>query len=93
MRTISDESMLKRHLEIVRSQGYAIDDEEWNAGVRCIAVPVYDHRDKCEAAIGISGPMTRLSLEKLAQLSPSVIAIGKELSAKLSFRYHPLEEE
>ena len=93
MRTISDESMLKRHLEIVRAQGYAIDDEEWNLGVRCIAVPVFDHRDKCEAAIGISGPTTRLPLEKISQLSPIVIEIGKELSAKLSFRYHNVEEE
>lgn len=93
MRTITDESMLKRHLEIVRTQGYTLDDEEWNLGVRCIAVPVFDHRDKCEAAIGISGPTTRLSLEKLAHISSSVVEIGKELSAKLSFRYHTVEEE
>ena len=93
MRTISDESMLKRHLEIVRTQGYAIDDEEWNLGVRCIAVPVFDHRDKCEAAIGISGPTTRLPLEKISQLSTTVLEIGKELSKKRSFRYHEMVEE
>ncbi len=93
MRTITDASMLKRHLEIVRSQGYAIDDEEWNLGVRCIAVPVFDHRDKCEAAIGISGPTTRLSLEKISQLSTTIMQIGKDLSSKLSFRYHTVEEE
>lgn len=93
MRTITDSSMLKRHLEIVRSQGYAIDDEEWNLGVRCIAVPVFDYRDKCEAAIGISGPTTRLSLEKLSQLSTIVIEIGKELSAKMSFRYEPPQDD
>ncbi len=93
MRTITDEFMLKRHLEIVRSHGYAIDDEEWNLGIRCIAVPVFDYRDKCEAAIGISGPTTRLSLEKLSQISSSVIEIGKELSAKMSFRYGALSEE
>ena len=89
MRTITDESTLKRHLEIVRANGYAIDDEEWNLGVRCIAVPIFDYRDKCEAAIGISGPTTRLSLEKISQLSTAVIEIGKELSAKMSFRYEP----
>lgn len=93
MRTITDESMLKRHLEIVRSNGYSLDDEEWNLGVRCIAVPVFDHRDKCVAAIGISGPTTRLSLEKLSQLSPSIIKIGEELSARLSYRYNTTENE
>lgn len=93
MRTITDESMLKRHLEIVRSQGFSLDDEEWNLGVRCIAVPVFDHRDKCVAAIGISGPTTRLSLEKLSQISNSIIETGKELSARLSFRYNSPDSE
>lgn len=93
MRTITDASMLKRHLEIVRSQGYATDDEEWNLGVRCVAVPIFDYRDKCEAAIGISGPTTRLPLEKLSEISRFVIEIGKELSAKMSFKYNPTTSE
>jgi len=85
LRTITDSAMLKRHLEIVRVQGYATDDEEWNIGVRCIAVPVFDFRDKCVAAIGISGPVTRMSLEKLPEMARDVIGIGKELSARMSF--------
>lgn len=87
MRTITDISMLKRHLEIVRAQGYATDDEEWNLGVRCIAVPIFDYRDKCVAAIGVSGPTTRLSLENLQQISSTIINIGKDMSARMSFRY------
>ena len=79
--------MLKRHLEIVRAQGYATDDEEWNLGVRCIAVPIFDYRDKCVAAIGVSGPTTRLSLENLQQISSTIINIGKDMSARMSFRY------
>jgi len=89
LRTITDASMLKRHLEIVLAQGYATDDEEWNSGVRCIAVPVFDYRDKCVAAMGISGPTTRISLENLSQLSHTVIEIGKELSTRMSFRHEP----
>lgn len=84
-RTITDQAMLDRHLDIVREQGFAIDDEEYNLGVRCIAVPVYDYRGKCVAAIGISGPTSRLLLEQMQSTTQIVVEIGKSLSAKLSF--------
>jgi DNA-binding IclR family transcriptional regulator len=87
LRTITDQTILERHLDLVRTQGYAIDDEENYDGVRCIAVPVFDYRGKCVAAIGISGPMSRLSLEQLQDASLIVLEAGKALSAKLSFEY------
>jgi IclR family KDG regulon transcriptional repressor len=86
MRTITDASMLKRHIEIVRTQGFAADDEEWNLDVRCVAVPIFDYRDKCVAAIGVSGPTTRISLENLQKISRILVDVGKEVSARMSFR-------
>jgi IclR family transcriptional regulator, KDG regulon repressor len=85
VRTITDPGMLQHHLELVRNQGYAIDDEEYEIGVRCVAVPVFDYRDKCVAAIGISGPTSRLSLEILPKAAQAVQDIGKALSLRLSF--------
>jgi IclR family transcriptional regulator, KDG regulon repressor len=85
MRTITDRSVLEMQLEIIRGKGYAVDDEEYNEGVRCIAVPVYDFRGKCVAAIGISGPTSRLTLELLHSYAQSVVEIGKMLSSKLSY--------
>ena len=86
MRTITDPVMIQHHLEQVRNQGYALDDEEYYYGVRCIAVPVYDYRDKCVAAIGISGPSNRLSLESLPNMVKIVQEAGKALSNRLSFK-------
>ncbi len=86
LRTITDMAILERHLEIVRSQGYAVDDEEYNPGVRCIAVPIFDYRGKCVAAVGVSGPTSRLSLEQMQKVATIVVDIGKSLTAKLSFR-------
>jgi IclR family transcriptional regulator, KDG regulon repressor len=85
-RTITDPVMLQHHLEVVRNQGYAVDDEEYEVGVRCIAVPVYDYRDKCVAAIGISGPTSRLTLDILRRVTQVVQDIGKTLSSRLSFK-------
>lgn len=85
IRTITDPDALQSHLEKVRKQGYAIDDEEFEVGVRCIAVPVCDFRNRCAGAIGVSGPTSRMSLESLPITAQAVQEIGKALSARLSF--------
>ncbi len=85
-RTITDPEMLKLHLEQVRRQGYAVDDEEYDMGVRCVAAPVYDFREKLVGAIGISGPAARVTPEKLPEISRTVVGIAQELSDRLRFR-------
>ncbi len=84
-RTITDPALLRLHLEQTRKQGYAVDDEEYDYGVRCIAVPVFDFREKVVGSIGISGPAARMSLEKLPALAKSVIEIGQSLSDRMRF--------
>ncbi|MGD0706925.1 MAG: IclR family transcriptional regulator [Anaerolineaceae bacterium] len=84
-RTITDPEMLRRHLNEVRQHGYAVDDEEFDIGVRCIAVPVFDFRGKAVGAIGISGPATRMTPERLPALAEIVVEIGKTLSERLTF--------
>ncbi len=86
VRTITDPKSLLLHLELVKSQGYAVDDEEYQYGVRCIAVPVFDFRDKCVGAVGVSGPSSRLSLETLAKTIQAVVRIGKALNDRLGFK-------
>jgi DNA-binding IclR family transcriptional regulator len=83
--TLTDPTRLRKNLEQVRAQGYAVDDEEFDLGVRCIAVPVFDFRGKAAGSIGISGPATRVSPERLPGLAASVIEIGKALSERMSF--------
>jgi IclR family transcriptional regulator, KDG regulon repressor len=86
VRTITDPTTLRHHIEQVKSQGYAIDDEEYDTSVRCIAVPVCDYRERCAAAIGISGPTSRLPLETIPSVAKVVQDIGAALSARLSFK-------
>jgi DNA-binding IclR family transcriptional regulator len=79
-RTYTDPQQLRLHLEQIRHQGYAVDDEELETGVRCLAVPVYDYSGKAIAAMGISGPAVRVSLERV----PDLGALLRESSAALS---------
>ena len=78
--TIIDEDKLRKHLVKVRSQGYAIDDEEQEYGIRCIAGPIFNHTGDIIAAFSISGPTMRMSKEKVESLKPVI----KEYSKKIS---------
>ena len=62
---MTDEQQIREELRLAKQRGYAIDDEETFEGVRCVAAPVRNHRDEIIAAMGISGPSTRLSLDRL----------------------------
>jgi DNA-binding IclR family transcriptional regulator len=84
-RTIKSKRALQDHLVEIRLIGYAVDDEEFDPGVRCIAVPVFDFRGKAIGAIGISGPSTRITPERLPQLAVIVVEIGQALSERMTF--------
>jgi DNA-binding IclR family transcriptional regulator len=81
--TITEPQRLKLHLQTVRRQGYAIDDEETFEGGRCLAAPIYDHRDQIIASMGISGPSTRLTLNKLPELASIVVDVASQTSEAL----------
>jgi len=84
--TIVDPSVLREHLKIVKRQGFAIDDEENELGVRCVAAPVFDGKRRPVAAISVSGPALRVT-KKLIQdvLKREVIKAASEISQRLGF--------
>ncbi|WP_303722424.1 IclR family transcriptional regulator [Malonomonas rubra] len=84
--TIADVDGLKAELAKVRELGYAFDDEELDAGVRCIAAPIRDYTRRIVGAISISGPSMRISNERSEQeLVPLVLKAGTDLSTRLGY--------
>jgi IclR family acetate operon transcriptional repressor len=57
-----------------------LDDEEFNPGVRCISAPIHDHRNKAVAAIGISGPSIRVTLDKIPDMASIVMDTANQIS-------------
>jgi len=82
-RTITDRETLKLDLDRVRESGYAIDDEETIEGVRCIAAPILDHSGQVIAAIGISGPATRVTAGTLPIIAAAVVEVARQTSTAL----------
>jgi len=86
--TITDHEQLSAQMETIRAQGFAVDDEEFNVGVRCLAAPVFDTNGKAIAAIGISGPTARVERDKIQMLGDIVMAVAQQTS-KILFSESP----
>jgi len=85
-KTITSLTALKLHLRKVRESGYAFDDEEFNPGVRCLAVPIRNHRGEVIASIGISGPASRIVPDRVPQLVEIIKNIADQVSMTLGHR-------
>ena len=84
--TIASREALMKELVQVAEQGYAIDDEELDLGVRCVAAPIRDYTRRIVGAISISGPSMRLNNERIEQeLVPLVLDAAEELSTRLGY--------
>lgn len=83
--TITDPAALRKALEGVRQRGCAIEDEESEIGMRCIAAPIRDDTGEVIAAIGLAGPVSRLTKKALATSIPHVIETAAAISARLGF--------
>lgn len=83
--TISDLTSLRKALEEIRDRGYAVDDQEFDDGVRCIAVPVGPLGAPL-AAISVSGPASRLGRPRLGELAPLLRRSAGELADSLRER-------
>ena len=82
-KTITAAAILEQELERVRRQEYAFDDEEFAQGIRCLAAPVRNFTGEVVAAMGISGPVWRVSLDRVAELTEVVKLMGLRLSQQL----------
>jgi IclR family KDG regulon transcriptional repressor len=85
-RTITSIPELKMHLRKIKEQGYAFDDEEFSIGVRCIAVPVWNHKNKVVASLGISGLAINVGLDKVEGLVNTMMEVRDGLCLKLGYR-------
>ena len=81
--TLTDPAALRAALHAIRAQGYALDAEEMEPGLRCLAAPVTDHSGRPFAAVGISAPATRMDPGRIADLIPRVKATAHRISRLL----------
>ncbi len=67
-RTLTTHKALESEITASRNRGYAVDDEEFTPGIRCVAGPVFDEHGAMIAAIGVSGPTVRIDDARFEEL-------------------------
>lgn len=84
--TITGINQMISHLEKVRAQGFAINAEEMVEGVRAIATPIFNHTGNVIAALSVTGPSSRLSLERIYRLVNALKETSTSISMQLGYR-------
>lgn len=82
--TITDRARLDKELKKIREAGYAIDDEEIEYGLKCVAAPIKDADGKTVAAVSVSGPKERMEsdLENyIAKVKEASVLITEKLKS------------
>jgi DNA-binding IclR family transcriptional regulator len=83
-RTLTKPDILRAHLAQVVEQGYALDDEENQLGVRCISAPVFGAEAAPVGCVGIEGPSIRMTHDRIDPLASAVMKAAEELSARIN---------
>ncbi|MGE4548151.1 MAG: IclR family transcriptional regulator [Intestinibacillus sp.] len=81
--TIVDDAAFRREIALVRRQGYALDNEENELGVRCVGTAIPDYTGRACYALSISAPLSRMSDERIRQLCGPLLVARSEIAAVL----------
>ena len=84
--TTTEPAALHELLAQVKAKGYAVDDGESEEGMRGLAAPVWNASGAVVAAVGLAGPISRLSKKSLRSWTPWVVAAAHGISIRLGYR-------
>ncbi|KHD85067.1 IclR family transcriptional regulator [Heyndrickxia ginsengihumi] len=84
-KTITSEQDFLKELSIVRERGYAIDNEENEPGISCIAIPIRNHLGEVAAAISLSMPAAKLTEGQIDHMIPMIKEVGDHISSKMGY--------
>jgi DNA-binding IclR family transcriptional regulator len=82
-KTIMSREALMKALERVRRRGYAIDDQEIEAGVRCVGAPIFDEHRRAIAAVSVSGPTSRITAPNMPDIAEHLLRCCRDISLSL----------
>lgn len=82
-RTITSPHSLETEMETIRTQGYAIDDEENELGIRCVSGPIFDYTRLAIGAMSVSGPSNRMDRKRCLELAPLVREAAQRVSKRM----------
>jgi IclR family acetate operon transcriptional repressor len=89
-RTITDPDQLRAELTQIEANGYAVDDVENEAHIRCVAAPIFQADGQICAALSVAGPTNRVTADRVEELSESVRDAAAEVTRELGAEAPPV---
>jgi IclR family transcriptional regulator, KDG regulon repressor len=83
--TLVERNKILNDLERIRSQGYSVDNEEMEEGVRCVAALIFDHQGKPAASVSITGAAMRVTPDRIKHFGNLVNNCAAAISSQLGF--------
>jgi DNA-binding IclR family transcriptional regulator len=84
--TITELDVLKAELNNIRSQGYAIDEQEYLEGLRCIAAPIFNHKGEVTSALSVAGPLLRMKGETFEEKKRHILDAARNVSKQMGYQ-------
>lgn len=84
--TVTDFDTFKENIKLIKKQGYAVDEQENEIGIRCIAAPIFDYEKNIVGAISISGSIISFKEEKIDEFSKLIIEYSNKISKELGYK-------
>ena len=84
-RTLTKRDDILRDMKQIRSQGFAVDNEEMEEGVRCVAALIYDHQGKPAASVSITAAAMRVTPDRIKLFGKLVTNCAAAISRQLGF--------
>lgn len=86
--TIMSKEELYKVLSEVRSKGYAIDNQEIEEGLRCIAAPIFNYNHKPIAAISIANSISKITTDQIPYMAEEVMEAANKISKRMGYYIH-----
>jgi len=83
--TLTTLRQLELEFTSIRRSGYAVDNEEYLAGICCLAVPVTNDQDRVVAAVAVHGPVSRMSVSQAIEFLPTLREAAEQIGQTLDW--------
>lgn len=84
--TITNKGDLIKKLEEMKKNGYAIDNEEYVEGLKCVAAPIFDHDGKVRFSLSTTGPAFRMKEERIKEIIVIIREAANEISRRIGYK-------
>jgi IclR family transcriptional regulator, KDG regulon repressor len=91
--TLVDAEDIRRELQQIRNQGYSVDNEEMEEGVRCVGSLIMDHTENPAGAVSISGAAMRITADRIKMIGKMVMECTLEISMQMGFKSETLRDK